>query len=199
MEQTFNKNKYAGFIKVVQVIVKVVMIFLYVILGFVALGFVASLIIPNQFLEFDLSVFSQYDFQGINIINAIDPTLLERTVNLKRVMIVMFFVASLNLGFAQFILIHINKLLKNVKEEPFNAQNSIILRNLGIGYVIGGVVISLFNEFLRVIVVRTIDIFDTNFDIRLNWQYIFIGVLILILGYIFSYGSYLQEEHDQTV
>ncbi len=199
MEQTFNKNKYAGFIKVVQVIVKVVMIFLYVILGFVALGFVASLIIPNQFLEFDLSVFSQYDFQGINIINAIDPTLLERTVNLKRVMIVMFFVASLNLGFAQFILIHINKLLKNVKEEPFNAQNSIILRNLGIGYVISGIVISLFNEFLRVIVVRTIDIFDTNFDIRLNWQYIFIGVLILILGYIFSYGSYLQEEHDQTV
>ncbi len=200
MEQTFNKEKYAGFINVVQIIVKVIMVILYVVLGVLGLVFLASLVIPRNTLNIDLSEINNYRFQVITVINSIDPTILDRVINVKRILIVGLFAAIVNVGFIQFILHQVRKLLENVKEEPFKNENSKILKLLSYGFFASSIIISTLGNIFGTVVANVV---APNLDIHLgfdiNWQFVFIGVLIFILGYVFSYGSYLQEEHDATL
>ncbi len=196
MEQTFDKKRYAGFIHVVQVIVKVLMIILFVLLGVLAIGFLVILFIPKNALNVDLSQINNYQHAIITAINEIDPSILDRVVNIKRVLLMGSLMALLNMSFAEFVLFEINKLLKNVKEEPFKQQNSHILKVMAYGFFAASIVLSIVSTILASVVINTIDIVNVRVSFRLNWQFIFIGVLLFILGYVFSYGSYLQEEHD---
>lgn len=199
MEQNFNYQKYSKFINVVQVIVKVIMIITAVFMGITLLGLLASLFIPTSTLVFDLSVLNNYDYRGINIINAINPAILDSTISVKRSLIAGLFTLNLHVFFSLFILVSVHKLLSNVKSEPFNTKNGIVLRNLSIGFFVASIVLSLFAEIFQYSVAQMIGFEDMKFNFHLNWQYVFMGVLILILGYIFQYGAYLQDEHDQTV
>lgn len=196
MEQSFNYNKYSKFINVVQIIVKIIMIITAVFLALVLLGFVVSVFIPRALLEFDLSVLNNYSFRGINIINSLDPAILQSTINIKRSLMTGLFAGSLNIFFALYVLYHIQKLLKNVKTEPFNAKNGTVLRNLSIGFFAASFLLSVANGIFQNSVIQMIGFTNVDTHFGLNWQFIFMGVLILILGYIFNYGAYLQEEHD---
>jgi hypothetical protein len=44
-----------------------------------------------------------------------------------------------------------------------------------------------------------LELFELGVSLSPNLQAVFMGIIILIVAYIFDYGSYLQEEHDMTV
>ncbi len=199
MEQTYNKEKFSKFIHVVQVIVKVLKVILYVVLGFLVVAFFISAMIPQARFEVDLSQFENLDVRVSNIVNAVDPNLFNQVVNIKRLVVTGLIGAILNTSFVTFILIQLSKLLGNVKEEPFNLQNSLILKNLGIGYFIASIVLKTYQSVVSNAAFQTVGIDQHGTAFGINFQYVFMGVLILILSYVFSYGSYLQEEHDATL
>ena len=199
MEQTYNKEKFSKFIHVVQIIVKVLKIILFIILGILGIAFIISAIIPQSRFEVDLSRFENLNVRISSIVNAVDPDLFDQVVNIKRFIVTGLIGAILNTTFVTFILIQLSKLLGNVKEEPFNLQNSLILKSLGIGYFVASIVLKTYQSVVSNAAFQTVGIDQHGTAIGINLQYVFMGVLILILSYIFSYGSYLQEEHDATL
>lgn len=201
MENTFNQNKYKGVLNVVHIILKVLMIILFVGLGIMAIGFATILFIPKGLLEIDLAALSDLNTRLTAIMLEIDPNFFTGTVNIKRSLLAILLTGLANAAFLQFIFIYLKKLIKNVKESQiFEKGNAKILKTLGIGFLVASVILPVFSSISMLSVANMLDIFqDVHYSFSIHWQSVFTGVLILILAYVFSYGTYLQEEHDLTV
>jgi hypothetical protein len=70
---------------------------------------------------------------------------------------------------------------------------------LAIGFLIASVVLSILNSVFFTVVMNQLEIAEMNVNYTINTTYLFMGILIFILAYVFDYGSYLQEEYDHTI
>ncbi len=200
MESTFNKERFHGVIGIVYTILKWIIRFGYLVAGITVIGFLVVLFIPKDLLDFNMANLEHINVQFTNIMYQINGGFFTGIVNIKSLLLLLLFAGMINLGFYLFIMIHIKKLVGSVRNNvPFEKSNAIILRNLGIGYLIASVLVSVVNSWLMVSAVNTFDVINTTVNFSIDLQYVFIGVIILILAYVFSYGSYLQQEHDTTI
>ncbi|HOO43751.1 MAG TPA: DUF2975 domain-containing protein [Bacillota bacterium] len=200
MESTFNKERFHGVIGIVYTILKWIIRFGYLVAGITVIGFLVVLFIPKDLLDFNMANLEHINVQFTNIMYQINGGFFTGIVNIKSLLLLLLFAGMINLGFYLFIMIHIKKLVGSVRNNvPFEKSNAIILRNLGIGYLIACVLVSVVNSWLMVSAVNTFDVINTTVNFSIDLQYVFIGVIILILAYVFSYGSYLQQEHDTTI
>lgn len=201
METNFNHTKYTSFIKVVHMILLWLIVILFIGLGAMAVGALIMLFIPRGLLDVDMASLSEINTRLTAIIREIDPGFFTGTVNVKRSIIALLLSGIAHAAFIQFIMIMLRKLIGNVKDHtPFRQNNAVILRNLGIGFLVASLVLPVFSSLSMLTVARMFDIFDQfQYRFSIQWSHVFMGVLILILAYVFSYGAYLQEEHDATV
>ncbi len=200
MEQTFNRKRYEVIIKVVNIFLKWSIRAIFVLLGIILIGFIAVVFIPKTLLNFDMANLENINVQFANVLQEINGDIFTGVANVKNLLLILLFTGIVNLTFFQFIQIQLKKIVSSVKEElPFRNSNAIILRNLGMGYIIASIMVSLINSWLMMTIVNTFNVYEATINFSVNFQMVFMGVIILILAYVFSYGSVLQEEHDSTV
>lgn len=201
MENTFDQNKYKGLMNFFHILLKIFMIFLYIVLGVMAVGFATILFLPQGLLDVDMATLSELNNRVTNFMEEIDPNFFVGTVNVKRASLALLFMGIANIGFLQFVIINLKKLVMNVKDNKiFEKKNATILKVLGFGFIAASLVLPIFANISFRVVTDMFNIFeDVSRNFSIQWSHVFMGSIILILAYVFSYGSYLQEEHDLTV
>ncbi|GEM_PF-1037317 len=200
MEHSFNKKQYGTIIRIVNVFFKWSIAAIFILLGMVLIGFIAVIFIPKGLLDFNMANLEHINVQFTNILYEINADIFTGIANVKSLLLIMLFAGLVNLSFFQFVQIQLKKIISSVKEElPFKNSNAVILRNLGLGYLIASVLVSLVNSWLMMTVINTFNVFEASVNFSIDFQMVFMGIIILILAYVFSYGSYLQEEHDTTL
>ncbi len=201
MENTFDQNKYKGLMNFFHTILKIFVIVLYIVLGMMTVGFIVVLFIPRGLLDVDLAVLSGFNERFTNFMEEMDPNYFVGTINVKRSLLAILFRGILNIGFLQFLMINLKTLIKNVKDHQiFEKDNATILKVLGFGFLIASFVLPIFRNVSLRVVTNMLGVFENTTRLfAIQWTHVFMGLVILILAYVFSYGSYLQEEHDLTV
>ena len=96
----------------------------------------------------------------------------------------------------------IRNILRNVKEDKvFIEQNSQFIKYLGYSLIVFSAVMSISKFWIASAISNVITIptahFGANFS--LDFQTIFIGLVIVLLSQIFAYGTHLQNEYDATI
>ncbi len=201
MENTFDQNKYKGIINVFHVVLKIFMIFLFIALGVMAVGFVVVLFIPRGLFDVDLAQFSELSTRLTDIMQEIDPNFFTGEVNVKRSILALLVNGLAGVGFLQFVIIQLKQLVGHVKDgQIFEKSNAKILKVLGFGFLAASILLPVFNSISMRTLTNMLDLFQSvSYRFSIQWSHVFMGSLILILAYVFSYGTYLQEEHDLTV
>lgn len=201
MKEKFSKEKYEGIFKITHFCVKWLVRILYVAMIVIVIGLVAVLVIPRSNFSFNTNQLEDISFQFYNLFVRMGDIISEGTYNIKNVLLIAGVVGVVNIGFIQLILIGIRKLIRKVKEgSPFDFKNAEVLRRMGLVFIGGSLVLPLANTTLMSTLVHTFNVIsDMRVNFAINLQFVFMGLLIMVLAYVFSYGSYLQEEHDATV
>lgn len=201
MKENFSKEKYEGIFKITHFCVKWLVRILYVAMIVVVIGLVAVLFIPRSNFSFNTNQLEDISFQFYNLFVRIEDFVSEGTYNIKSVLLIAGVSGVVNIGFIQLILIGIRKLILKVKEgSPFDFKNAEVLRRMGMFFIAGSIVLPLANTAMMSTLVHTFNVIgESRVNFAIDLQFVFMGLLIMVLAYVFSYGSYLQEEHDSTV
>lgn len=122
------------------------------------------------------------------------------TVNLKNVFTWILFLASVVSVLIAPIFYQLSKILKNVEQDrPFDARNADRLFVIGTVMIIASFVVRLAEYIVFDMLITTLKITNIELNLMLDGTMVIVGMLILLLGGIFKYGSYLQQEYDETV
>jgi hypothetical protein len=200
MNRKFNKKQFELVMKGTAIVTKILNVILYIALAVIAALFIAVIFINQRHFNFDLSMLDNINVSINNILYELSGDTLSGIVNVKTILLVGAGVAFINLGFVQYIILTVRKLVTNIKDDqPFDQQNTILLKNLAIGFLIASVVLSILNSVFFTVVMNQLEIAEMNVNYTINTTYLFMGILIFILAYVFDYGSYLQEEYDHTI
>lgn len=200
MNRKFNKKQFEFVMKGTAIVTKIFNVILYIALAVVAVLFIAVIFINQRHFNFDLSHLDNINVSINNILYELSGDTLSGIVNVKTILLVGAGVAFINLGFVQYILLTVRKLVTNIKDDqPFDQQNTVLLKNLAIAFLIASVVLSILNSVFFTVVMNNLEIVEMNVNYSINTTYLFMGILIFILAYVFDYGSYLQEEYDSTI
>jgi hypothetical protein len=200
MNQTYQHDRYAGITKLVLVLLRIATVVLTVALAIVGILWIASWVLPQSVFEFDLALLDSIDVDLNNLQYNLSGLQLDGIVNLKRVAIVGLGVGVLNIGFLLYLLVLLKRVMTNVAaKNPFVKENVTYLRYMGLGYLIASVILSWANSLFLYQVVETLDLYDATVNFSMEIPSLFMGAILLIVAYVFDYGTYLQEEHDMTV
>ncbi len=200
MSRTFNKKFFDSMIKVVHIFLKWSVRAIYVLLIIILVGFLVTLFLPADLFDFNLENLKNIDIGTINVLNSISDGGLTGIVDAKEIILLLIFMAGINLFFFQFIQIQLRKIMNNIRNKsPFNEKNAKFLKVLGIAFLVSSVVLPSIGGWFFMDLVNTLKVYEATFNFSIHFQSVLMGALILILAYIFDYGTYLQEEHDMTV
>jgi hypothetical protein len=123
-------------------------------------------------------------------------------VNNKREILLVVFLKRIAFLVIFFILLYqLDKVYSTFKKkEPFNPENVRSLKIVAYSIISLSPVILVYN-ILAIQIFKNYKItgFSTIISNSLNLQYIFFGLLILIIAYVFDRGAQLQEDSDFTV
>ncbi|HKL80126.1 MAG TPA: hypothetical protein VJ888_06785 [Mobilitalea sp.] len=196
MNKKYELLKIKGYAHNLKIVLRV---FYWTVIVFTGLSILAAIIIQllpeSRFILKNNGMFSldgiiQYDFSKV----------ISEELSMKKIY---FTIALMSIGvfavlipvFKQFVLI-----MKTVEEDnPFDIKNSQRITGFGVLLILCAMV----NPAVEVLVARTIlDTLKLQ-EISTNYSFdlflLFTGFLLLILGGVFKYGSFLQHEYDETV
>lgn len=200
MNRTFDKNKFDIVIKIVHLFLKWSVRALYVLIGLLVIGFVVIIFIPRSLLDFDIATLEDINVQLFNLIYEISDGNFAGIINVKWLIILSFFTGIMNIAFYQYIQIQLRNVIRDVKNAtPFSKKNVMFLKRVAYAFLIASILLPLINNWLFATALNTFEIYNATIGFSMNFQSLFTGALVLILAYVFDYGSYLQEEHDMTV
>jgi uncharacterized membrane protein len=174
---------------------------LYVLLGLLFLTSVVLPFVSKGVFDFNLANLDNIDIQTGSILYEVRGIVtLTGIVNVKWLVSLAFVVLTVNLVFFQFVLIQLKQIITDVYHKiPFSDKNIKRLKYMGIAYLVSSVVLPMVNGSLFAMVANTFNIFEATINFSMDFQSAFIGIIILILAYVFEYGATLQEDIDLTV
>lgn len=200
MTNTMKKNPFETLIKALHVVLKWSVRVVYVLLGLLFIALLVFLFIPKASLNFDLANLENININIMNIIYEINNAVFTGVINIKWLLVLGVFAGIVNLAFFQLIQILLRNLLKNTRETtPFISENVVLLKTMGFAFLVASVILPLVNAWLVTDVVNLLNLYQASVNLSLNLQMIFMGLIVLVLTYVFNYGAYLQEEHDSTI
>jgi len=201
MNRSLDKKKFESVIKVVYLFLRISVIALFVLLGILVVTSIVFPFIPKELFDFELANLEQIDIQVGSILYELRGIItFAGIVNVKWLLSLLFVVLSVNLLFFQFILIQLKTIISDVSNKiPFSDKNIKRLKYMGIAYLVSSIVLPIVNGTLFVKIANTFNIFDATINFSIDFQSVFIGIIILILAYVFEYGATLQEDIDLTV
>ena len=120
--------------------------------------------------------------------------------SMKPMLISGFLAMSISLGLISFICWQLKEILRTVLDKnPFAQKNSHRISMIGWSLIIGSCLIKATYMVNGIFLMNIVDSKELDVLIKLPLDFIFIGVLIVILARVFAYGNYLQDEYDATL
>jgi hypothetical protein len=200
MENTFNHEKFQKILRITMLVINIFIIFLTVVAGVLVIGLAVSTFLPQDLFVFDLSNLNDVNFEVYNVTLNISSLDLTGEVTIKSLVLIGLLFAFINIIWMNVIVRYLKRFMKDVKaKNPFNENNIKRLKTIAYLFIGGGIVLPVFSSLFSLQVMNIITQLDLSVNFSLNLTYIFIGLLILVLGYVFEYGTYLQEEYNETV
>lgn len=200
MSRKFNKERFEVVINIVYTFLRFSVVALYVLIAFIGIAWVVTWFIPQSVFDFNLANLEQTHVNVLGLDYDLAALGLSGIVNVKSIVVLGLFALIANIGFYQYVQVLLKKTMKQISEnQPFTQTNVKYLQWMGIGYLVAAVVLPVVNSLFFTRVINLLELFELGVSLSPNLQAVFMGIIILIVAYIFDYGSYLQEEHDMTV
>lgn len=91
-------------------------------------------------------------------------------------------------------------LLKTVElDQPFAKENSRRVTIMGIVFLIGSIVYPLTEVYVASTIIHAYNLSNLQVNLSVNSVLLLAGFMMVILGGIFQYGNFLQDEYDHTL
>lgn len=148
-------------------------------------------------------------FYGITL--ELSPQLIEQATFSKAAFLPLIGMLFIYVLIGSFIVFFVRKLLKSLKEgEIFTVKNSRFIEWIGYSFI----VLSLLLKSIQALMLYGFDqMFQLTATLKhsaaiqgvsyeffgVHWSLLFGGIILWIIGRVFKYGAFLQEEYDATV
>lgn len=212
---TINNKHFNILVKTLTVIATIALVLTTLIMLPIFIAIIAILIIPSSFINMQLDKADKsfwVDSLGITAQNITNYDLNSITFSKPSVILILLLMALLT---ALYIVIidQIRKWLKNVSRGYiFTYKNAKIIILISYCFVLLGLFESIIklagnfamyhflghNSKLYALIDKDIETFS-DFFFNFNFTLIFAGIIIWVIGNVFKYGAFLQDEYDYTV
>lgn len=200
MEKNTKRNNFDMIIKGTHLFLRYSVKGLFVLTTMVFILFFVVVFIPKTSFNYDLANLENINVNFMNIIYTIDDSLISGIINVKSTLILLSLLILVNLSFIIYLLVFLRNIVKDVKENiPFNINNTKRLKFIGYGYLVSSLLLPVCSNIFFNHLLAQISITGAFTYLSLNFQALFMGVIILILATVFEYGTHLQEDYDLTV
>jgi len=121
-------------------------------------------------------------------------------INMKNIYVAIMIISALISLLTIPLLKQLVLILKSADEDkPFAKENAKRLSTVGIILILSSILIPAFSVFASNTIIDTLKIQNLSTNYSLNISLLLSGFMMFILSGIFTYGSYLQNEYDETV
>lgn len=166
----------------------------------VGIGLAIVFFVPkDKFNVYPFSSSLKFSIEIDNLYFWVSPAGSE-SVNIKILLIAKLILALIVAFITILVLRQIISILKTVEEEnPFDIENSKRLSFIGKILIISSLILKPIQSLLIMYFIDIFKIENISKKINIDLTILFIGLFIILLAKIFSYGNYLQQEYDSTV
>lgn len=196
---SYNHKRFESLLGLVAGTTKIVKIIMFVVLAVLLIGIGVTLFLPESLLTFDFSRIDTLSIEWMSVNLSVPNTVFEGEFMVKGSAILALFLAMFIIGFTILIVHLLERILKDVQDKrPFSENNVQRLFRMAVSFIVAGFLMPIVTLIASHHVIKTFDLdARANYDIQFEW--IFIGLLIYLLASIFQYGKHLQDEVDHTV
>lgn len=129
-----------------------------------------------------------------------DLTEAAQGISMKNVYITILIMSVLLLLLVAIVVKQLVHILKSVENDiPFIKENARRISTVGVVLVLSSVLIPAFEFIVARSMIDLLKIENISLNYSVNFYLILAGFLMFILSGIFKYGSFLQNEYDETV
>lgn len=180
-------------------------LFLTFFIAFTAIGLVVTFI-PNEYFNVEMSKITHLKNGSFSIefMNGFRYSLTDSAIN-KMVNVKSLLISAMITGVCysfvlQYIFKQLKTLLKSTIERcPFDEKNSQRIFKMACPMLGAGFIFPILRGFIYHNLINVFDLNHFSVAYSFDFYWILTGVLLLILSYIFKYGSFLQTEYDETL
>ena len=120
--------------------------------------------------------------------------------NISEIYSLLFVGIALFLVIILLVLSQLRIILKNVvNEKPFAQKNAKSIMYIGYIVIAGSILIPITKAFMVNRIINAFELSNVSAVYTINSEVLIIGILLLLVSAIFSYGAYLQQEYDTTI
>jgi len=196
-------SPYASKIKRMSYMLRVVMqVFFWTTLLGMILLVVGAIIV--QFLSDDVFIVKQTGNRGfvLSMDNLIRYRIPEASVGIsaKPIYKAIAWAAAFCSGGLAIVFRQLTALLKTVEQDkPFAKENAKRLTVIGTVLLLGSIILKITGAMVANTVINTFNVTNLDVNVSIDVFMALSGFMILVLGGVFKYGNYLQEEYDSTL
>lgn len=160
---------------------------------------VAIIFIPSSNFVFRNNGAGRLGFSLDGLISY-DITEAAQGISMKNVYITILFMSVLLLLLVAIVAKQLVHILKSVENDiPFVKENAKRISTVGVVLLLSSFLIPAFGFIVARSMIDLLKIQNISLNYSVNIYLVLAGFLMLILSGIFRYGSYLQNEYDETI
>ena len=164
------------------------------------IGLAIFLFIPNNHALFNYLNGGNIKLSMDGVISIDIKNIIVSSNNIKYIMCYIFSASIICFSIYYLILKNIHKILTSVEDgKPFTYENVKYLYSTGKYLIIGSVAVGFTEYFIALTIVHRLEIHNINVNFAINIYMFITGILVIVLGNVFEYGVYLQNEYDDTI
>ncbi len=187
----------------VKIVKKVIQVFYFILIGggiLFFLLFIATLFIPKDVLTLSGDIIPHIKFEIGNMFTYQIRDLEIDSISLKGILLTITISAAICIGLVVLILHQLIKIFDTLEvKNPFDEKNSTRILNIGGLLIISSFVVNGLMSLVYYMMIKELNINFIDIDFSINVGLLFSGILVVILSSIFKYGTFLQNEYDQTL
>lgn len=211
---TFNSKSFNILLKVLVIIVTIALIMVSVSIFPIVLLIIALIVIPSSFINDTISDNKDVLYDSFNMSNGVISYHDVKDITFSKPSIILLLLLVIGLIVVYIIAInYLRKWLKNIKNEQiFTLKNANLIEKIAycfFGLGIYSAILGAARYYVSYSLVsgnsKLLSIMDNDvesigdFIWNVNFAFIFAGIIIWIIGRVFKYGMFLQEEYDSTI
>lgn len=197
-----NKNEMQKIKRYSHILAKVMSFFFWaaIVVACVSLiAAVATIFIPASKFIFRNNYAGSFGLSLDGLIKY-DLTDVAQGISMKEVYITVLFMAVPMLLLIAFIAKKLVHILKSVKKDtPFEKENAERILTIGRVLLLSAFLVPAFEYIPATVMLDLLKNQDISLNYSVNLYLVLAGFLMFILSGIFKYGSFLQNEYDETV
>lgn len=160
---------------------------------------VAIIFIPDSNFAFKNNGTGSFGFSLDGLIRY-DLTEVVQGISMKNIYITILFMSVLLMPLLIIVVKQLIHILKSVENDiPFAKENAARISTVGVVLVLSSFLIPAFEFIVARAMIDLLKIQNISLNYSANFYLVLAGFLIFILSGIFRYGSYLQNEYDETI